>query len=71
MINTWNYNDFMYRLRDEARAGCQPCRLEPGTASRRCQRSIGGGMVRTVRAMKGIWDKAREHGREATSVSGV
>ena len=62
MINTWNFNQFMYRPR-------MPHELNPalggnvvfnqGPHQVDVVRLIGGGMVRSVRAMTGIWDPAR------------
>jgi phthalate 4,5-cis-dihydrodiol dehydrogenase len=62
MINTWNFNQFMYRPR-------MPHELEPalggnvvfnqGPHQVDVIRLIGGGMVRSVRAMTGIWDPDR------------
>ncbi|MPZ15425.1 MAG: gfo/Idh/MocA family oxidoreductase [Chloroflexi bacterium] len=62
MINTWNFNEFMYRPR-------MPHELDPtvggnvvynqGPHQVDVVRLIGGGMVRSVRAMTGVWDPAR------------
>jgi phthalate 4,5-cis-dihydrodiol dehydrogenase len=61
MIHTWNYNEFMYRprMRHEL-AMSRGVVLNQGPHHVDIVRLIGGGMVRSVRAMTGIWDKARE-----------
>ena len=61
MINTWNYNEFMYRprMRHEL-AMSRGVVLNQGPHHVDIVRLIGGGMVRSVRAMTGVWDKARE-----------
>jgi phthalate 4,5-cis-dihydrodiol dehydrogenase len=83
MIQSWNYNQFMYRPR-------MPHELDPerggnvvfnqGPHQMDIIRLIGGGMVRSVRGMTGIWDPTRraegawtayvefEDGTPATSV---
>ncbi len=63
MINTWNFNEFMYRPR-------MPHELDPkvggnvvfnqGPHMVDVVRLIGGGMVRSVRAMTGNWDADRK-----------
>jgi len=63
MINTWNFNEFMYRPR-------MPHELDPkvggnvvfnqGPHMVDVVRLIGGGMVRSVRAMTGVWDASRK-----------
>ncbi len=63
MINTWNFNEFMYRPR-------MPHELDPkvggnvvfnqGPHMVDVVRLIGGGMVRSVRAMTGVWDPSRK-----------
>lgn len=63
MINTWHFNEFMYRPR-------MPHELDPkvggnvvfnqGPHQVDIVRLIGGGMVRSVRASTGIWDPARK-----------
>jgi phthalate 4,5-cis-dihydrodiol dehydrogenase len=62
MVNTWNYNEFMYRprMRHEL-AMSRGVVLNQGPHHVDIVRLIGGGKVRSVRAMTGIWDKAREH----------
>jgi phthalate 4,5-cis-dihydrodiol dehydrogenase len=61
MINTWNYNEFMYRPRMKHElAMTRGVVLNQGPHHVDIVRLIGGGMVRSVRAMTGIWDKARE-----------
>jgi predicted dehydrogenase len=62
MINTWNYNEFMYRPRMKHElAASRGVVLNQGPHHVDIVRLIGGGMVRSVRAMTGIWDKARAH----------
>ena len=62
MINTWNYNEFMYRPRMKHElATSHGVVLNQGPHHIDVVRLIGGGMVRSVRAMTGIWDKARGH----------
>jgi phthalate 4,5-cis-dihydrodiol dehydrogenase len=60
MISTWNYNEFMYRprMRHEL-AMSRGVVLNQGPHHVDIVRLIGGGMVRSVRAMTGVWDKAR------------
>lgn len=61
MINTWNYNEFMYRPRMKHElAMTRGVVLNQGPHHVDIVRLIGGGIVRSVRAMTGIWDKARE-----------
>jgi phthalate 4,5-cis-dihydrodiol dehydrogenase len=61
MINTWNYNEFMYRPRMKHElAMSRGVVLNQGPHQVDIVRLIGGGMVRSVRAMTGIWDNARE-----------
>ena len=60
MINTWNYNEFMYRPRMKHElAMTRGVVLNQGPHHVDVARLIGGGMVRSVRAMTGIWDQAR------------
>jgi phthalate 4,5-cis-dihydrodiol dehydrogenase len=60
MINTWNYNEFMYRPRMKHElATSRGVVLNQGPHHVDIVRLIGGGKVRSVRAMTGIWDKAR------------
>jgi phthalate 4,5-cis-dihydrodiol dehydrogenase len=61
MINTWNFNEFMYRprMRHEL-AMSRGVVLNQGPHHVDVVRLIGGGLVRSVRAMTGIWDKARQ-----------
>jgi phthalate 4,5-cis-dihydrodiol dehydrogenase len=62
MINTWNYNEFMYRPRMKHElAMSRGVVLNQGPHHVDIVRLIGGGMVRSVRAMTGIWDPARKH----------
>jgi phthalate 4,5-cis-dihydrodiol dehydrogenase len=61
MINAWNYNEFMYRPRMKHElATSRGVVLNQGPHHVDIVRLIGGGMVRSVRAMTSIWDKARE-----------
>jgi phthalate 4,5-cis-dihydrodiol dehydrogenase len=61
MINTWNYNEFMYRPRMKHElATSHGVVLNQGPHHVDIVRLIGGGMVRSVRAMTGVWDRARE-----------
>ena len=62
MINTWNYNEFMYRPRMKHElATSHGVVLNQGPHHVDVVRLIGGGMVRSVRAMTGIWDASRGH----------
>ena len=61
MINTWNYNEFMYRPRMKHElAMTRGVVLNQGPHHVDIVRLIGGGMVRSVRAMTGVWDAARQ-----------
>jgi len=61
MINTWNYNEFMYRPRMKHElATSRGVVLNQGPHHVDIVRLIGGGMVRSVRAMTGVWDKVRQ-----------
>ena len=60
MINTWNFNEFMYRPRMKHElATSRGVVLNQGPHHVDIVRLIGGGLVRSVRAMTGIWDRAR------------
>jgi phthalate 4,5-cis-dihydrodiol dehydrogenase len=60
MINTWNFNEFMYRPRMKHElAMTRGVVLNQGPHHVDVVRLIGGGIVRSVRAMTGVWDKAR------------
>ncbi len=60
MIHTWNFNEFMYRPRMKHElAMTHGVVLNQGPHHVDVVRLIGGGMVRSVRAMTGIWDQAR------------
>ncbi len=62
MINTWNYNEFMYRPRMKHElATSHGVVLNQGPHQMDVVRLIGGGMVRSVRATTGIWDSSRPH----------
>ncbi len=61
MINTWHFNDWIYRPRapwelEEGQGGNLV--FNQGSHQVDIVRLIGGGMVRSVRAMTGIWDPA-------------
>ena len=61
MIHTWNYNEFMYRPRMKHElAMTRGVVLNQGPHHVDIVRLIGGGLVRSVRAMTGIWDPARQ-----------
>ncbi|HXV79627.1 MAG TPA: Gfo/Idh/MocA family oxidoreductase [Candidatus Binatia bacterium] len=61
MINTWNFNEFMYRPRMKHElAMTRGVVLNQGPHQVDVVRLLGGGLVRSVRAMTGVWDKARE-----------
>lgn len=62
MIHTWHYGDFLYRPRtpeelDTSLGGGVIFNQGPHQID--TVRLLGGGMVRSVRAMTGIWDPAR------------
>ncbi|MBM2812477.1 MAG: Gfo/Idh/MocA family oxidoreductase [Chloroflexi bacterium] len=62
MVNTWAYKDFVYRARsleelDPALGGSSV--LNQGPHQVDVVRWIGGGLVRSVRAMVGMWDTSR------------
>jgi phthalate 4,5-cis-dihydrodiol dehydrogenase len=62
MIHSWNYNEFMYRPRMKHElATSRGVVLNQGPHHVDIVRLIGGGLVRSVRAMTGIWDEARGH----------
>ena len=62
MVHSWNYNEFMYRPRMKHElAMSRGVVLNQGPHHVDVVRLIGGGLVRSVRAMTGIWDKARVH----------
>jgi phthalate 4,5-cis-dihydrodiol dehydrogenase len=62
MIHSWNYNEFMYRPRMKHElATSRGVVLNQGPHHVDIARLIGGGMVRSVRAMTGIWDRSRVH----------
>ena len=62
MVHSWNYNEFMYRPRMKHElAMSRGVVLNQGPHHVDVIRLIGGGLVRSVRAMTGIWDKARAH----------
>jgi phthalate 4,5-cis-dihydrodiol dehydrogenase len=62
MVNTWNFNEFMYRprMRHELETS-RGVVLNQGPHQVDVVRLIAGGKVRSVRAMTGIWDRARAH----------
>ncbi len=60
MINAWNYNDFMVRpYPDQAIEMSRGVVLNQGPHQIDSVRLLGGGMVRSVRAMAGRWDPTR------------
>jgi phthalate 4,5-cis-dihydrodiol dehydrogenase len=62
MVNSWNYNEFMYRPRMKHElATSRGVVLNQGPHQVDIVRLIGGGKVRSVRATTGIWDPARGH----------
>jgi phthalate 4,5-cis-dihydrodiol dehydrogenase len=62
MVHSWNYNEFMYRPRMKHElATSRGVVLNQGPHHVDIVRLIGGGKVRSVRAMTGIWDKTRVH----------
>jgi len=62
MLHSWNYNEFMYRPRMKHElATSHGVVLNQGPHHVDIVRLIGGGMVRSVRAMTGSWDKERAH----------
>jgi phthalate 4,5-cis-dihydrodiol dehydrogenase len=60
MINSWNFNEFMYRprMRHEL-ATSRGVVLNQGPHHVDIVRLIGGGLVRSVRAMTSVWDETR------------
>ncbi|HLQ31234.1 MAG TPA: Gfo/Idh/MocA family oxidoreductase [Chloroflexota bacterium] len=63
MINTWNYNDFMVRpYPDREMEVSRGVVLNQGPHQVDIVRLLGGGMVRSVRAMTGTWDETRPEG---------
>jgi phthalate 4,5-cis-dihydrodiol dehydrogenase len=73
MINTWHFNDWIYRPRApwELEAG-QGGNLVFNRGSHQVDivRLIGGGLVRSVRAMTGVWDPPQDR-RRLHGLSGV
>jgi len=60
MINTWNYNEFMYRrFTDQDLAATHGIVLNQVPHQVDIVRLIGGGMVKSVRAVTGVWDSLR------------
>ncbi len=62
MINTWHYQDWLYRSRgptelDPSLGGNVLFRQAPHAID--IVRLLGGGMVRSVRGMTGVWDPSR------------
>ena len=63
MINTWNYNDFMVRpYPNRELEVSHGVVLNQGPHQVDVVRLLGGGMVRSVRAMTGVWDPTRPPG---------
>ncbi len=64
MIHTWNYNDFMVRpYTNKDLDSSHGVVLNQGPHHVDTLRLLGGGMVRSVRAMTGLWDETRPRGR--------
>jgi phthalate 4,5-cis-dihydrodiol dehydrogenase len=62
MVHSWNFNEFMYRPRMKHElATSRGVVLNQGPHHVDVVRLIGGGTVWSVRAMTGIWDRAREY----------
>jgi hypothetical protein len=60
MINTWNFNEFMYRrFTDQDLAATHGIVLNQVPHQVDIVRLIGGGMVKSVRAVAGVWDSLR------------
>ncbi|HLY65788.1 MAG TPA: Gfo/Idh/MocA family oxidoreductase, partial [Chloroflexota bacterium] len=63
MINTWNYNDFMVRpYPNRELEMSHGVVLNQGPHEVDVVRLLGGGLVRSVRAMTGVWDETRPEG---------
>ncbi len=63
MINTWNYNDFMVRpYPDRELEMSRGVVLNQGPHQVDIVRLLGGGLVRSVRAMATAWDDTRPEG---------
>ena len=63
MINTWNYNDFMVRpYTNKDLESSHGVVLNQGPHHVDILRLLGGGLVRSVRAMTGNWDATRPEG---------
>lgn len=63
MINTWNYNDFMVRpYPDRELETSRGVVLNQGPHQVDVVRLLGGGLVRSVRAMAAAWDDTRPEG---------
>ena len=63
MIHTWNYNDFMVRpYTNKDLNSSHGVVLNQGPHHVDTIRLLGGGMVRSVRAMTGVWDETRPEG---------
>lgn len=63
MIHTWNYNDFMVRpYTNKDLNSSHGVVLNQGPHHVDVLRLLGGGMVRSVRAMTGLWDMTRPEG---------
>ena len=63
MIQTWNYNDFMVRpYTDKDMNSSHGVVLNQGPHQIDIVRLLGGGKVRSVRAMTGRWDPTRAEG---------
>ena len=63
MIHTWNYNDFMVRpYTNKDLNSSHGVVLNQGPHHVDVLRLLGGGLVRSVRAMTGLWDMTRPEG---------
>lgn len=63
MINTWHFNEWIYRPRDAWELntdGSGNLIFNQGAHQIDIVRVLGGGMVRSVRSMTGVWDPARK-----------
>jgi phthalate 4,5-cis-dihydrodiol dehydrogenase len=60
MINSWNYNEFMYRrFTDQDLAATHGIVLNQVPHQVDIVRLIGGGIVKSIRAVTGVWDSLR------------
>ena len=62
MINTWRFSEWLYSTRTPEELDPETSKgilLRQGTKQLDLVRTLGGGMVKSVRATVGIWDKSR------------